>query len=92
MVLLAALAWIDGADARGMVSLPRYHHQYYPDLVSHEPGAFDEASAAALRARGHRLEPSPRPWGNMQVVTWDYASDRVEAASDPRGDGEVVVY
>jgi hypothetical protein len=28
----------------------------------------------------------------MQVITWDFASGRVEAASDPRGAGEGLVY
>jgi len=31
-------------------------------------------------------------WGNTQVVTWDYASGAVEAASDPRGFGAGLVY
>jgi len=26
------------------------------------------------------------------VVTWDFATGKVEAASDPRGEGEGVVY
>jgi gamma-glutamyltranspeptidase/glutathione hydrolase len=92
MVLLATLAWIDGADAPAMVALKRYHHQYQPDVVAFETGAFSEAEQAALRGLGHRLEPSPRPYGNMQVVTWDRASGKVEAASDPRGGGDVMVY
>jgi gamma-glutamyltranspeptidase/glutathione hydrolase len=85
MLLLASLAWIDGGDATQMVSLKRYHHQYTPDVVGFEAAAFSEAEQAGLRDRGHRLEPSARPYGNMQVVTWDRASGKVEAASDPRG-------
>ena len=41
---------------------------------------------------GHQLKEGSRRWGNMQVVTWDYASGKVEAASDPRGEGEGLVY
>jgi gamma-glutamyltranspeptidase / glutathione hydrolase len=85
MVMLAALAWMEGADAAYMVELPRYHHQYLPDRVVYEPGAFDEKEIAALEARGHVLEESRRLYGNMAVVTWDYEPDRVEAAVDPRG-------
>ena len=73
MVLLAALAWIDGADAETMASLPRFHHQYLPDQVLHEPGAFGDEVASALRARGHVLQESSRLYGDMNVVTWDYA-------------------
>jgi gamma-glutamyltranspeptidase / glutathione hydrolase len=86
MVLLAALAWAEGADAEAMVSMPRYHHQYLPDAVVHEPYAFTEEVAAALAARGHTLQESRRLYGNMQVVTWDFTDDRVRAASDPRGE------
>lgn len=84
MVLLSTLAWIEGADAETMVALPRYHHQYLPDVVLHEPEAFSRETAAALEARGHTLQESRRQYGNMNVVTWDYEGDRVEAASDPR--------
>lgn len=92
MVLLAALAWEEGADAQQMVSLKRYHHQYFPDAVAYESGAFSADEEADLRKRGHQLQPSPRAYGNMQVVTWDRASGDVAAASDPRGSGEVLVY
>jgi gamma-glutamyltranspeptidase/glutathione hydrolase len=92
MVLLASLAWIDGADAATMAGLKRYHHQFQPDVVGHEAGAFSAGEAEALRARGHVLQASPRPYGNLQVVTWDRATGAVAAASDPRGGGETVVY
>ena len=92
MVLLSTLAWMDGADAREMVSLKRFHHQYYPDVVTYEEGALTAGEKAGLEARGHRLELSPRSFGNMQVITWDRGTGKVDAASDPRGGGEVTVY
>lgn len=92
MVLLAALAWSDGADATRMVGLKRYHHQYFPDVVAYEEGAFTPDEKATLEARGHKLEPSERSYGNMQVVTWDRATGRVAAASDPRGGGDITIY
>jgi len=92
MVLLASLAWFDGADAQEMVSLKRYHHQYYPDAVAYEKGALTAEEETILTARGHKLEPSARSYGNMQVVTWDRKTGHVEAASDPRGGGDVTVY
>lgn len=92
MVMLAALAWQQGADADRMVSLKRYHHQYEPDVVTYEQGAFTAEELATLSAMGHKLELSPRSFGNMQVVTFDRATGQVQAASDPRGAGEVTVY
>ncbi len=87
MVLLGALAWMDGADAEGIVGLPRVHHQYIPDSVSFEAGAMDEDLQAALAELGHTLRESARPWGNMQAITLDYADGTLTAASDPRRSG-----
>ena len=92
MVLLATLDRIAGRTAREIVAAPRFHHQYWPDIVQYEPGAIGDADAAALGALGHRLVPARMPWGNLQVVTWDFASGAVEAASDPRGKGAGQVY
>ncbi len=92
MVLLASLAWMDGASAQQMVSAPRLHHQYMPDVVTFEPDALSEREQTALRALGHELRAVRRRYGNMQVVTWDFASGASEAASDPRADGEARVY
>jgi gamma-glutamyltranspeptidase/glutathione hydrolase len=92
MVLEAALAWRDGATAKEMVSRKRFHHQYLPDIVTHEAGAFTPEGQARLEAMGHKLVVSPRPYGNMNVVTWDFASDKVEAVTDPRGESEGQVY
>lgn len=92
MVVLATLAFLDGRSALDIVGAPRFHHQYLPDVVEFESDAFDAATRAGLEARGHTLKESNRRWGNMQVVTWDYASGRVEAAADPRGAGAGHVY
>lgn len=85
MVLLASLAWLDGADADTIVALPRYHHQYLPDRVVHEADAFTAEVAAELEARGHALQESRRLYGNMNAVTWEYDGNRIKAATDPRG-------
>ena len=87
MVLLGALRWIDGADASGIVGAPRIHHQYIPDSISFESGALDADLQEALAEMGHSLRESPRPWGNMQAITFDYADGTVTAASDPRRNG-----
>ena len=92
MVLLAALAWADGADAEAIATMPRYHHQYLPDEIQYEAGTFTAAELEALRGRGHALSEVGRNYGNMAVVTWDYDGNRVRAASDPRGEGVGEVY
>jgi gamma-glutamyltranspeptidase/glutathione hydrolase len=85
MVLRSTLAWIDGASAQEMVSLKRFHHQYYPDRVAAEEGAFTPEELQGLQARGHEIDISPRRFGNMNVVTWDRRTGEVETANDPRG-------
>jgi gamma-glutamyltranspeptidase/glutathione hydrolase len=91
-VLLGILNYEDGMNAADIVKYPHYHHQYLPDEVTYEPGALSEAEITELQAKGHKLKLSTRQWGNMQVITWDFATGKVEAASDPRGEGEGLVY
>jgi len=92
MVLLGTLNYLDGMNAADIVKYPHYHHQYLPDAVEYEHGALTDAEIKALQAMGHTLKVSGRQWGNMQVITWDFATGKVEAASDPRGEGEGLVY
>jgi gamma-glutamyltranspeptidase/glutathione hydrolase len=91
-VLLGTLNYLDGVNAADIVTYPHYHHQYLPDEIGYEQGALTDDEIAKLQSMGHKLRLSNRQWGNMQVITWDFASGKVEAASDPRGEGEGLVY
>jgi gamma-glutamyltranspeptidase/glutathione hydrolase len=92
MVLLGTINYMDGMNAQEVVSAPRFHHQFSPDVLQFETGALTPEERAELEKRGHKLREGTRRWGNMQAVVWDYASGRVEAASDPRGAGVGLVY
>jgi gamma-glutamyltranspeptidase/glutathione hydrolase len=92
MVILGALNFLEGKNAQEVVAAPRFHHQFSPDVLEFEPGSLTADERAQLEARGHTLKESSRKWGNTQVVTWDYKTGKVEAASDPRGVGEGLVY
>jgi gamma-glutamyltranspeptidase/glutathione hydrolase len=89
MVFLASLAWIEGGDAAAMVAVPRFHHQYSPDVIEYERSALDAGTVADLEGLGHSLREVGRDYGDMHVVTWDTSTGAVAAASDPRGIGEV---
>ena len=91
MVLLGILDLADGNDAESWVGLPRFHHQYLPDVVQFEPGAFDAALQENLRARGHELKQLDSSYGNMQAIYWDKKTGQVFPASDPRGIGDARV-
>ncbi|MDH3899765.1 MAG: gamma-glutamyltransferase family protein, partial [Gammaproteobacteria bacterium] len=87
MVLLATLDLAAGGLPESWVSVPRFHHQYLPDVVQYEPGAFSAVLVESLEARGHTLKPLDSDYGNMQAVYLDRKTGRVSAASDPRGIG-----
>lgn len=87
MVLLAALEFARGGDANAMVSRPRFHHQFVPDHIEFEDGAFDAATLAALAGLGHTLQATSRSYGDMHAVIWNRKTGHVTAASDPRGLG-----
>jgi gamma-glutamyltranspeptidase/glutathione hydrolase len=55
-VLLTILNVIDfGMNVQEAVDALRYHHQWLPDRILHEPRAFSPDTAQLLRARGHQL-------------------------------------
>lgn len=87
MVLLAVLDFAKGRDARSWVWVPRFHHQFQPDAIQYEKGALTDDELAGLARFGHRFRPKKRRYGNMQAVLWDKRNNKVEAASDPRGEG-----
>ena len=94
MLLLAALDFHRGAGAQEIVDRPRFHHQYLPDAIQFEPGALSPQTIDALSARGHKMAPKKRPWGNMHIVIRHQpggATPTITAAADPRGNGSAVV-
>ena len=90
MVMLATLAFLEGADAQQMVDLPRYHHQYLPDVVEVEPDAMSEGLQFVLQELGHEVKVS-EPWGNMHVVLKNKLTGELDAASDKREVGQAEV-
>jgi len=83
MVLLSILNWMNGGTADDMTSVKRFHHQYLPDVIQYEKDAFTSSDIDKLRSIGHTLK-EVRDYGNMQVITIDKDSGKVETSSDPR--------
>lgn len=88
MVLLGVLDFADMQLPESWVDLPRFHHQYRPDVVFFERNAFTEEEQRRLAAMGHSLRVSRRNYGNMHAIMWDRRTNHVYAASDKRGEGE----
>lgn len=94
MVLLGILGYDAGLDAPQVAALPRYHHQWLPDVIDAEPKAISADAAAKLRAMGHVVELPPdeaaggrgssHVWGNLQTVEWDRRANVMRGGSDPR--------
>ena len=85
----AAFAW---AVKRGVVPANPFANLPFGKSISKRERVLSDDEIAKLQSMGHKLRLSNRQWGNMQVITWDFASGKVEAASDPRGEGEGLVY
>lgn len=86
MVLLGLLDVMNGKDAEAVVSEGRFHHQYLPDQIQHEPEALSPEVMTQLQGLGHSLHNVGRRYGNMQLILVE-PEGRTKAASDPRGGG-----
>lgn len=91
MVMLGMLEHLQDKAVSDWVSRPRFHHQYLPDLLQHEPDTFTDQEKIALTRMGHRLKNTGRRYGNMQAILWDHRTGQVTAAADPRGIGQAEV-
>ncbi|WP_166266590.1 gamma-glutamyltransferase [Marinobacter caseinilyticus] len=91
MVYLGLLDLMSGESAANVVSAPRFHHQYLPDVIQHEPGFLEGELGDELTKLGHSLTDVGRAYGNMQLIVIDHQTGQTEAASDPRGIGRATV-
>jgi gamma-glutamyltranspeptidase/glutathione hydrolase len=87
MVLLGILDFVDGKDAKAIVSQSRFHHQYLPNKIQVESVGFSEEELQQLEQRGHEIKVLNRQYGNMQIIIQTETPSRLTAASDPRGEG-----
>ena len=75
-LLLAVLDFAVGQSVETMVGMPRFHHQYLPDLTIFEVPAFSQAELNQLRGMGHRLEGTSQLFGDMQAILWEIENGR----------------
>jgi gamma-glutamyltranspeptidase/glutathione hydrolase len=73
-----------GMSPRDAVAMPRFHHQWQPDVLYFEERWTDDVTVEGVRRMGH--EPGRRRGvGVVQLIT--VHGDGVRAASDPRKGG-----
>jgi len=72
------------------VDFPRFHHQWLPDKIRHEPRAFPADVLNALRAKGHELYESGY-LGNVNAIGTD-PNGVWQGAADPRRSSSAAGY
>ncbi len=87
MVLLSILEYREGLKPDSWVSVPRYHHQFLPNIIQFEKGAFSPQLTKQLLEKGHKLKELNRSYGNMQAILLEKESGKIWVSSDPRGEG-----
>jgi gamma-glutamyltranspeptidase/glutathione hydrolase len=88
-IITAVLQMIVNVIDHGMniaeaASAPRMHHQWYPDVLSLEPG-FSPDTIRLLKERGHDVQKSRSSSGSTQTVA--YRDGLFRGASDMRRPG-----
>jgi gamma-glutamyltranspeptidase/glutathione hydrolase len=94
-VLLVITNIIDhGLSVTQAVDAPRFHHQWQPDVIDHEPFFTSPDSAALLRGEGYTLsvrtlypnapESSARTWGDAETILVDPMTGLRLGANDVR--------
>jgi len=73
------------------VAAPRFHHQWLPDRIVHEEGAFSEDALAELKRLGHALKSTERI-GNAQGIIVNPQTGWFETGPDPRAHGTAAGY
>ena len=71
-------------DMGAAVRLTRFHHQWLPDVIYHEDGAFSPEMREELGHMGYVLKPRS-PIGRADCIQV-HPDGSLEAAPDPRGD------
>ena len=92
MVLLATLGFmLDETPPDNWVNAPRFHHQFLPDVVQYEAGAFTPKVISRLQRQGHHLKAMTRRYGNMQAILWQRELHKLTGIADDRGEGTIGV-
>ena len=80
-----------GMDLAAAVSRPRFHHQWLPNRVVYEPGAFSRQTLDALASRGH-VNLNAMDFGIGDANSVMRLGDALIGVSDPRNAGAALAY
>lgn len=74
------------------VAVPRFHHQWLPDVVKMEPNGFDETTIQILRDLGYDIDISESVVIGKVNAILVLEDGKLEGGADPRGDETAVGY
>ena len=77
--------------AQQAVAARRFHHQWFPDRIDYETGAFSDKTIAQLEKLGHNLA-SRSSMGNAQGAMIDPETGLLTGQPDPRQSGAAAGY
>jgi len=80
-----------GMTVNEAIAAGRFHHQWLPDKIEYEKGAFSEETIAALKGFGHSLK-DVKQIGNAQGVLLDPRTGLLMGGPDPRRSGAAIGY
>ena len=83
-----------GMNIQQAIDAPRIHHQWFPDVVRHEPYGLSTDTLRVLESFGHKVEEatSPRNLASAEGIMIEEGTGMRLGASDPRNDGVPVGY
>lgn len=79
-----------GMNLQQAINAPRFHHQWLPDEIFHEPGAVTINLWPELEKMGYHFRPKAEEIGDAQGVMIDPKTDERLGASDWRRGGKPV--
>jgi len=79
-----------GQDMQSAVAAPRFHHQWLPDEVAVEKGAFSPATRAYLEGKGYKLKERGSI-GRVDAILVK-PDGALETGADPRGNDTAAGY
>ena len=73
------------------IDKPRFHHQWLPEYIQYENGAFTQEEMSALVSRGHDLKQIA-DYGCVNAILVDWKNHIYYGHSDRRGYGKAEGY
>ncbi|MFK5879859.1 MAG: gamma-glutamyltransferase [Flavobacteriaceae bacterium] len=74
------------------VAIPRFHHQWLPDVIKMEPNGFDEVTIQKLKDLGYEIDISESVVIGKVNAILILENGQLEGGADPRGDETAVGY